>query len=215
MKQTPPDGVHGVRPPLQDRSRDTYERILDAAERLLAARDFDALRVDEILAEADVSTGSFYARFADKEALLSALLARYREDLEQGGGAPKATAALPATLEARARAEVRQRIRRYRKRAGLIRTVALEYRRDPDGGAATTRLTRLAVRGLIEFFRPCLHEIGHADPERAILRGTYFVAAICRDRILFGRSPHASSVALPQSQLEDELTRLLIIYLRG
>jgi AcrR family transcriptional regulator len=200
---------------LQDRSRQTYERILNATEALLVSREFDAVRIEEILAEAGVSTGSFYARFEDKEALLSALNARYADGLRQLDRADAHPTDVPPTLAARARAEVRHRIARFRRRRGLIRTISLEQRRDPVISAEMVRLTRRVNRRIVEFFEPCFAEIGHDDPERAVVRGAYFVAAVCRDRMLFATAPHAASVGLPLSQLEDELTVMLNAYLRG
>lgn len=63
----------------QARSRATAERIVEAAESLLAERPFDDLTVTEIAGEAGVSVGGFYARFERKEALLGALHRRYEE----------------------------------------------------------------------------------------------------------------------------------------
>ena len=212
---SPSEGIRGVRPPLQDRSRQTYESILNATEAMLVTREFDAIRIEEILAEAGVSTGSFYARFEDKEALLSALHARYANGLRQLDRDDARPADVPPTLDARSRAEVRHRIGRFRRGRGLIRTVSLEQRRDARVSAELVRLTRRVNRRIVEFFEPCFDEIGHDDPERAVVRGAYFVAAVCRDRMLFPNAPHAASVGLPLSHLEDELTAMLSGYLRS
>src|SRR2546427_740385 len=59
--------------PQQARSSATYRRLLDAAETLLQEKSFDALTVAEVATRAGVTIGGFYARFADKEALLEAL----------------------------------------------------------------------------------------------------------------------------------------------
>jgi AcrR family transcriptional regulator len=210
-----PRRIPGVRPPQQDRSRDTYARILDATERLLESREFDALRVEQVLAEAGVSTGSFYARFSGKQALLDALLGRYmdglRELTEQGARAT----GVARTLEARARAEVRHRISRFRGRKALLRTCVLRYRKQHDSSAEVVRLTRIVNQRIVDFFRPCFDEIGHEHKQQAVLRGAYFVAAVCRDRILFSDSPHVTSVDLPLAALEEELTGLLLCYLKG
>lgn len=207
--------LDGVNPPLQDRSRETYDLILDTAESLLAEVEFDALRVEEVLATAGISNGSFYARFEGKDSLLPALLDRYAQLLEDEIASPAPYGDVPPELEARARALVRFRIRRYQTRIGLMRTTVLEYRRETTTSASIRRLTRRVNEGMVEFFRPCLQSVGHRNAEEAVRRGIYLVTAICRDRILFGDSPHASSVRLPLSELEDELTSLLTGYLRG
>ena len=62
-----------IHAPLQDRSRRTFEAILDATETLLARRPFEEISIAEIVLKAGSSTGSFYARFPAKDALLPAL----------------------------------------------------------------------------------------------------------------------------------------------
>ena len=61
------------RPPRQQRSAATLDRIVKAAEDLFAERGFEAATVDDIVARAGSSKGSFYSRFADKQALLAYL----------------------------------------------------------------------------------------------------------------------------------------------
>ena len=69
-----------VHPPQQERSRRTLRRILSATERLLLKRPFEDIGVQEIVRAARTSVGSFYARFDDKAALLTALYERYDDD---------------------------------------------------------------------------------------------------------------------------------------
>src|SRR4051812_42933766 len=70
-----------VRRPLQARSRQTLAAIVSAAEELLAGQPFDAVSVADIVRRAGCTTGSFYARFASKEALLPYLYDKYDEAL--------------------------------------------------------------------------------------------------------------------------------------
>jgi len=65
-----------VRPPQQERSRQTLSRIADAARALVREHGADALTVQRVVERAGASVGSFYARFPEKEDLL-----RYVEDL--------------------------------------------------------------------------------------------------------------------------------------
>ena len=55
-------------------ARDVRKLILDATERLLAARRFESLSVADILDAAGVSRGSFYFYFANKHAVLAELV---------------------------------------------------------------------------------------------------------------------------------------------
>jgi len=56
-------------------------RILDAATRLFASQRFHEVRMDDIAAEADVSKGTLYSYFHDKDELLSALADTVAEDI--------------------------------------------------------------------------------------------------------------------------------------
>src|SRR5688572_27091468 len=70
-----------LRPPKQARSQRTLERLLVAAEALLAERAWDEIGVAELSKAAGTSVGAFYTRFADKDALLDLLAERYRADM--------------------------------------------------------------------------------------------------------------------------------------
>jgi AcrR family transcriptional regulator len=68
----------GVRThPRQDRSRDKRDRILAAAGSLLERMPYEQLSTKEIAAEADVSVGSLYRFFVDKQAIVDALAQRW------------------------------------------------------------------------------------------------------------------------------------------
>jgi len=66
-----------IRTPHQDRGQQTAERIVVAAEQLMAKRPFREIAVAEIVREAQTSQSSFYARFPDKSALLGYIYERH------------------------------------------------------------------------------------------------------------------------------------------
>jgi len=65
--------------PLQERSRRTVERILDAAARIFHEQGYAGATTNDIADEADVSVGSLYQYFPNKDALLVALTKRHIE----------------------------------------------------------------------------------------------------------------------------------------
>jgi AcrR family transcriptional regulator len=79
-----------LRPPKQSRSRRTLERIVSASLELLETEGLTGLTVHKVVARAESSVGSFYARFDGKEDLLDYLgervwteaLARWEAALE-------------------------------------------------------------------------------------------------------------------------------------
>ncbi|HEX6455986.1 MAG TPA: TetR/AcrR family transcriptional regulator [Solirubrobacterales bacterium] len=60
---------------VQRRQERTRAALIDAAQRLFAAKGIEATPVSEIAEEADIAVGSFYNYFETKEDLLAALLA--------------------------------------------------------------------------------------------------------------------------------------------
>ena len=62
---------------LKDKNMDVRSRILDDAQRLIAARGFTGVGLSEILKSAGVPKGSFYHWFASKEAFGTDLLKYY------------------------------------------------------------------------------------------------------------------------------------------
>src|SRR5215470_12168701 len=119
-------------PPAQARSRETVDRFALAAEELLRERPFEEIGVQDIVRRAGRPIGSFYARFASKEALLPFLYARYHEGLEALIAAQLARVSWTRLGYARCVAEVVDLIlATYLERRWLIRALALFARMRP------------------------------------------------------------------------------------
>lgn len=69
--------IRWVRKPRQGRSQEKLDRILDAAERIIAKKGFERASVAQIMREADCSVGLFYSRFRNKDELLRFLFERF------------------------------------------------------------------------------------------------------------------------------------------
>lgn len=70
--------------PRQERSRLTVERILDAAARIFQDQGYAGATTNEIADEAEVSVGSVYQYFPNKDAILVALTRRHIETATAG-----------------------------------------------------------------------------------------------------------------------------------
>lgn len=79
MKRTAPD-IGPRRAPVQQRSRERFERMLEVAKALIAANGSDALKMSDIAEGAGVSIGSLYQYFPDKSAIIGVLAERYNEE---------------------------------------------------------------------------------------------------------------------------------------
>jgi len=74
-------GIEPRRVPMQARSRERVERILDAAALLLTEEGYDAVKTNLIAKRAGVSIGSVYQFFPNRFAIFNALAGRYREKI--------------------------------------------------------------------------------------------------------------------------------------
>jgi AcrR family transcriptional regulator len=75
-KRAVPGRVARVREFKQERSVQTYERLLDAAEIVFGRKGFDAAQTPDIARQAGVSTGALYRYFDDKRQLFIEMVQR-------------------------------------------------------------------------------------------------------------------------------------------
>jgi AcrR family transcriptional regulator len=71
------DLAPSVQPPQQERSRASFERVLQAATSLLEEEGFDGFTLAEVSKRANVSIGSIYARVKSKDDLFYVIQDRY------------------------------------------------------------------------------------------------------------------------------------------
>lgn len=200
------------RAPRQARSEATYRRLLDAAETLLTEASFDQVTVARIAARAGVTIGAFYARFADKDALLEALEERVTEAvLAVVNRAIDPARWEGATIEEAIRHYLAELIATYRETRGAGRALVLQAHTDP---ALRRRLHRLNVDGppqVLELLRRHA-TIHHPAPKLGLEVGFLAVRSLLREILLFGETFPGGS-ALSDRALAEELTRLLLRYL--
>jgi AcrR family transcriptional regulator len=203
-----------VNAPLQDRSRRTLDKIVRAVEQLLEVRPFEQMSVADIIRRARCSTGSFYARFPTKDAVLPYLYARYDADLR-----PRMAAKLASvdwsSLSLRETVElfVSGMVDMYLERRNLLRAVALFVRANPDAIGDDIRQRREAVHDMpARLLGRFAAEIAHDDAMEAARVGFFIVAAAARDKLLFD-APHGSATRLTNAQLKTQLSRTLYAYL--
>ena len=67
--------------PKQARSKQTKEKIVQAAIQLFQNRGYEGTTSNEIAAEAGVSVGSFYVYFTDKRQLLLSIFDRLADEM--------------------------------------------------------------------------------------------------------------------------------------
>jgi len=158
-----------LRAPVQGRSKASYERMLAAAEALLATKGSDDFTLQEVSKKGKVSIGSIYNRFESKDALLHAVQLRVLERHNQAmrdcidaarAGANKLETLVVALVEAVAET--------LRQDADLLRP--LMQRASSDTMVAATGKTYYAATANAVKGALLMHaaEIRQPDPLRAV-----------------------------------------------
>lgn len=200
------------RPPQQNRSQETLDRILDAAEQVLAEKSFGEATLAEIMERAGVTVGAFYRRYPDKAALLRHLDERFFAEMLS-----RAEALFePARWEAQtARALIEQfcleAVEVYSARRGLLRSLFLRARTDTVLQESALAVNRQFIAHLHRLLLARRDELTHPNPERAIELGFMMMVGSLRELVVFGEtwpSPPAHS-----PDLAGEIARMYCGYL--
>ena len=131
MGESAPVGLPAT--PKQARSKQTREKIVQAAIRLFESRGYEKTTSNDIASEAGVSVGSFYVYFSDKRQLLLTIFDRLADELYKSvfdGLTPEHL--FDSDLRSRIRHAVASTITDKQKHAGLHRVVSELLLKDAD-----------------------------------------------------------------------------------
>lgn len=213
MPTGPTPRLEWIRPPQQARSQDTLDRILDAAEGLLAEKGFEDTTVSDVVSRAGSSVGAFYTRFHDKDGLLYALYERY---LAQAM-ATADVALDPARWEKIGVAGILRAVTRflvsiYREQEGLIRAFVIRNHTDAEFRARQARLSHHVNVGLGRLLLARAGEIRREPHERAVAFGLATVFATLESLMLFGET-RSQDLRVTDDELAEELAAVFLAYL--
>ncbi len=178
-----------VRAPQQTRSEATQRRIGDALVSLLEDEAYAQITIGDICSRASASPSSFYARFADKAAVLEWLQMEYfaesrrvlGERLDPDRWQDESLVTLLADL-------MRGYVAFLRRHRAVLRAIAVENRIHPDGEVAdrSRELNLLSYERITRLVLARREEITHPDPPFAASFGLTVVYATSQEVILFG-----------------------------
>lgn len=175
------------KPPQQSRSQETLDRILDAAEQVLAEKAFGEATLAEIMERAGVTVGAFYRRYPDKNALLRHLDERFFAEMLAKGEALFDPVRWPgATARQIIDAFVIEAVEVYSTRRGLLRSLFLRARTDTVLQASALQVNVKFIQKLHSLLMPRRDEMSHPDPERAIELGFMMMIGSLRELVVFG-----------------------------
>ena len=206
-----------LHPPKQERSRDTQARILQATATLLEKEPFESISVRRIIDEAGTSIGSFYARFRDKDALLSVLYAEYEEQLQTRLARLEEAIANAGSLEEVSELIVDHFVTTFGQIPNLSRALYEFATRSPQAleSKKLAERRRKQYSFLLDALLSFHAEITHADPVRAVDLALYFVVVACRNRLHYPLAPQTRTLKISKKELKLELVQLLTGYLRN
>jgi AcrR family transcriptional regulator len=199
--------------PKQARSRETLQRLLDAAEVLLEEGGLEAATVPAIADRAGVSVGVVYRRFPDKDALFRAVYERFFSRVrEQNAVALANVEHMRLPLAALLAGMIRGMVEGYRRKRNILRAL-LHFARshpDPNFRKSAAELNRATTEAITTLMLTNRERIGHRDPERAIEFVVLTIGSLLHNVILEEQNAHG--LRAPEN-LEDELIRMMSSYL--
>ena len=202
----PADRFRARKQPKQHRSTQTREQILAAAARVFSEYGYRAGTTNRIAAAADISIGSLYQYFPNKDAILAALTDAH---IESGAALLRARTSegLPESLDDQLRLFTRAMIDNHREDPKLHRVL---FEEAPRSAALLTRLHHAEDNAVA-----AAHHLlsGHPDVDvpDLTLAARLTVATIesLTHRLIATEQP------VPAKQLEDSIVSMLTGYLRG
>ncbi len=205
-----------MKKPCQQRSRDSLERILKSAEALIRAKGYDALTIAEVVRRSHTSTGTLYARFPDKMALLYAIHERVLDREED---------------------ELRKRLHEVcwekmsleetvRKliaiKNDLVKGTEKLYEAFVVSGATDGIVRERGYRSKaieedleVEILLKHADVIGGESPERAARVASRLWQAAREENVQRSRSGVPGPGGVPQDALMEDIAEVVIAYLRG
>lgn len=204
-----------TRPPLQGRSRASYERMMEAAEQLLSQGESADFTLSDVAKLAKVAVGTIYGRFENKEAIVYAVQERALERIEERQKA-LVEAALAETDSLRALVsrfvdEIADLLREHgvilrplMHRAATDHVVAATGKQSFMRSAALTYAALLSRRS----------EIGHEDPEHAVEAGYAMFYAMIARYLGFGSSLEVAGEG-DWSRLKQDIATMWVAFLKA
>ena len=201
-----------IRPPLQRRSQESLERVLQAGFELLQERGFEGFTLQEVSARANVSIGSIYARVPSREALIKAVYERAMLWTEEQVEPLEQAAHRPGTAREQMAAIVVEMGTEMLAHGDVLRVFMRQAPLEPwilERAAEKSQSTcEVFTRAMLEH----RDEIRHSDPELAVDVAWRTVYNTTARRITHGSS-FESQRQLSDAQLVSELARMVADYL--
>jgi AcrR family transcriptional regulator len=200
-----------LRAPLQARSHETLERLLEAGEVLLGERGYEGTRVHDVAELADATVGAFYLRFRDKQSFFQVLQQRF---IDRTRGIADAELA-PELWRDRSALELLSRLVEtvvaiFREHGKLLRAFMHRRVMEPSPTDPMRDLGVEIAERLTAILAEKQAEIEHTDLEAAVGFGLQVVYSTLANAVVLDPSGPGS---IADDRVAPELTRMLAGYL--
>jgi AcrR family transcriptional regulator len=207
-----PEVDYSVRPPVQKRSKESWERILASGVDLLREGGYDAFTIAAVCERAGVPPRAIYARVDTKEGLFLAVyehgLANVRDQMEHVFADLSAAATPPGP---QLRALVKGVAGVFNTNADFLKPVLLLSSTHPEVHQRGSRYSRELGENFTGSLRHHRSAVEHDDPELAM----QFCFSIVHSAVVM-RTMYGPGFAVPpasQPQFADELAEAAARYL--
>lgn len=202
-------------PPRQKRSRESFDRYLDAAETLIREQGFEDLSVADVARLAGFSVGGLYSRFPNKRALLGAVRERFLNRMEDSIRAESEVGRdSDSCLGDAIRRMVGLFLRHFLSETAMFRAFILEC---ADSAEFSGRCEKGDERRR-QLFREALlahaDQVRHPNPVAAVDWAFNVVNLLIRERLIFGEAAQLAG-GYSDQELEENLVQLTSVYLQG
>lgn len=204
-----------VRPPLQRRSREAWNRVLDAGVALLEDGGYDAFTIAAVCERAGVAPRALYARVDTKDALFLAVyehgIARLRAGQEVFADDARWDGLAAADL---VRGAVAEMVGISLRHARFLRAVVLVSAAHEEVRRRGSRYGQELGEGFARVVLRARDAIGHEDPEAAVrsVFGTVFATSVIR--VAYGPA-FATPVPVDDERFVADLGETAVRYLLG
>ena len=199
------------RPTRQSRAYDKQERLLAAAERQVAEKGFEAVRMADIVAEAGCAIGTAYYLFGNKDGLFDALRDRYVERT-RARMAKRLTQEGPAvdgTPEELIEIIVRSSVAEVVRSEGLLRAALTRSLNAPDNWNEFKGLVQLMQSRLSDGLSARFAREGVNTPPLKVSFALQLIFSTCFNALLNDPGP----LHLTDEAFADELVAVTKAYL--
>ncbi len=206
-----PELASGVRAAKQSRSLLKHQALLEAGRRLLDTQDLGTLSVAQLTRDAGMAVGSFYSRFADKDAWFAELLRVTGEQVLDDTAAMLASARWQrAPNERKVALIVRHIVAIHRAHRGIFRAAHFD--------SARSQLYWPQLHAFGRRIADAVHQALASHMPRVPARQRRFRVGVAL-QLVYGTLVNAvlhdpGPIALADRQMETELTRVFLGALR-